>query len=495
VLKLHESSLIETALIENHDEAYYLWHEKQYRGCTLVHVDAHHDMWYIADGDPITIGDYVCPALKEKIITRIYWVVPDESFRNHENQCAILEHVNALVRQYPGSPREIKVEKARISTNILNSSFIVCTAKDVPAIDEPVLLDIDVDYFVLPRVARPADAEVPGEIPWCWPDDLIAQLQQKINPVMTTIAYSVQGGTTPLQWKYLGQYLQTLLTSKENAKLRFHRRMRDAAIEEHAGNLDKAEEIYNEIASIYPEQASVEFRRARFFLKGSRYEEASRAYQRAVLLDPRYEGPFSSAGIVLEQAGKLLEAEKEYEAFLKMSPGDAYCHWGLAKIAASRQEWSQAKSYLMAALSTNPNLVDAHKLAGDVSLRLNDLSGAISAYESYLRLQRSGNKSLNANISTRGGQKSPDQGAIQCLLAGLYLRTGNTAEAIECFRSVADRIIPNTSMFLFKTRFAIVLCRDGRIRESVGAIGSGLSSIPRDMLRAARKTIRFVVQR
>src|SRR5439155_17312064 len=51
-------------LIENHDEAYHIWSEAGLRHRILVHIDAHHDMWWIDDTGSLTIASYICPALK-----------------------------------------------------------------------------------------------------------------------------------------------------------------------------------------------------------------------------------------------------------------------------------------------------------------------------------------------------------------------------------------------------------------------------------------------
>ena len=41
-------------VMENHDEAYHIWRRANVKDRILVHIDAHHDMWWIPDDAPVT---------------------------------------------------------------------------------------------------------------------------------------------------------------------------------------------------------------------------------------------------------------------------------------------------------------------------------------------------------------------------------------------------------------------------------------------------------
>src|SRR5207245_167351 len=83
-------------LLEKHDEAYYIWRDAGVRDATLIHVDAHHDMWPIAEGKHTTVGDYVFRAMKEGIVKEIFWVVPDASFAGDDNRKSLLRNLSTL---------------------------------------------------------------------------------------------------------------------------------------------------------------------------------------------------------------------------------------------------------------------------------------------------------------------------------------------------------------------------------------------------------------
>ncbi len=63
--------------VENHDAAYHAWRDAGVRRRILIHIDAHHDMWWVSDPGEITIANFISPALAEDIVREVFWVVPD----------------------------------------------------------------------------------------------------------------------------------------------------------------------------------------------------------------------------------------------------------------------------------------------------------------------------------------------------------------------------------------------------------------------------------
>lgn len=68
--------------MENHDQSYHLWRDAAFKDRILVHIDAHHDMWWFDDNRSLTIANFVCLALRERIVREVYWVVPDATWEN-----------------------------------------------------------------------------------------------------------------------------------------------------------------------------------------------------------------------------------------------------------------------------------------------------------------------------------------------------------------------------------------------------------------------------
>src|SRR5262249_44075429 len=194
-------------LMENHDAAYHVWREARVCQRILVHIDAHHDMWCVKDGTPITIANFIAPALKEDLIREVFWVVPDDSWQTTRTRRPILRHVRAIVKGYPRPSRCLRADDHKISAVVAGKPLHILPLRHLPRIEEKVLLDIDVDYLVIPRVSH-GENDRHAPVPWCWPDELLTRLAELgLRSDLATVVYSVEGGYTPLQWKYLGDEL------------------------------------------------------------------------------------------------------------------------------------------------------------------------------------------------------------------------------------------------------------------------------------------------
>src|SRR5262249_751392 len=156
------------------------------------------------DKTTINIGNFICPALKQALIQEIFWVVPDAAFQNAKSRKLVLRNVKQIVKEY-SETSGIIAEDHQITTSVMKKKLTICPLPTLPMFSEAVLLDIDVDYLMIPRVSY-AKRDKHGSLPWSWPNELIKRLHDTgIRSDLITVAYSVEGGFTPLQWKYLGQ--------------------------------------------------------------------------------------------------------------------------------------------------------------------------------------------------------------------------------------------------------------------------------------------------
>ena len=145
--------------MENHDQAYYVWRNSGVKNQVLVHIDAHHDMWWIDDNSSITIANFICPALKEDIVAEVYWVVPDATWRSARSRRAVRQHLRKILKKYPTKTPCVETAAGRISASVLGKPLTVCSLDMLPVFDQSVLLDIDTDYLVIPRVTYGRDDE------------------------------------------------------------------------------------------------------------------------------------------------------------------------------------------------------------------------------------------------------------------------------------------------------------------------------------------------
>ena len=116
------------ARMERHDRAYHIWRDAAVRDRVLVHVDAHHDMWWFDEPAALTIATFVCAALKEDLVDEVFWVVPDATWERSASRRAVLRHLQRLRAKYPFADRAIDIGRARMSTRLLKKRLTACSA-------------------------------------------------------------------------------------------------------------------------------------------------------------------------------------------------------------------------------------------------------------------------------------------------------------------------------------------------------------------------------
>lgn len=427
-----------TFLFENHDQALAVWRRSGLRDRVLVHVDAHPDLNATGAGQPVTIANFVSAAVGEGIIREIFWVIPDASWSDEESRAAVVRQVRRLARKHGPPLSALKADERRLCTRLAGTPLTVSTLANLPPIAEPVLLDIDTDFLLIPKIrGRGWDAH--GALPWCWPEELLDRLERAgIDAALATIAYSTEGGYTPLAWKYLGEELALRLgVEAGGVTLSAAAELRAGAMAEATGDWPAAEARYRRAQAEAPQWAAPEYRLAICLHEQGRLPEARALYARALLLDSSYRGLYGSAGMIRLWERRFSEAERGFQRALELDPGDGFALYGLAELACERGDFAGAVANAGRALETAPQLVDAHRVRGEALAALGRVEDAISAYESSLRLTLQGHKPLEAAILSDpdlAWRLDPMHGRTHAALAHLYARLGRRCEAIAGLR-------------------------------------------------------------
>jgi choline-sulfatase len=84
--------------------------------------------------------------------------------------------------------------------------------------------------------------------------------------------------------------------------------------------------------------------------KAKRYEEAVRAYQAALRLDPEHQGAAFSLALAYKQMGRLADAEAGFARALELDPRSGKNDWQLADVAMQRGDSRKAADVLEATL-------------------------------------------------------------------------------------------------------------------------------------------------
>jgi tetratricopeptide (TPR) repeat protein len=414
----------DVVMMEDHDGAYHAWKARGIKDRTLVHIDAHMDFGRLPDMDPeeildvggkeeierilsrqpvwnplskrkeklVHIGNYIYPAIKDGIVNKFYWVVPDPSWRTWRGRNRIKRNTN------------------------WHKDTIVSSLESLKTIEEPVLLDIDVDFMLTPFIWKD---QSPGRNPWIFPQELVKQLNdKKIVFDVATISYSVNGGYTPLRFKYLGDELKSLLEGRRDYR---------------------------------QSEASVCFNSCLSHLN-SRPPDRSRAkyfYQKAIDADKSYGCEFNNYGIIYQQNGRLKKAEQEYRNFLALDEDNPSVLTGLGYLSLLRRKQEKALDLFEKVLRCAPTDAAAlfGKAAGFLSLKKHDeaealflkVSQASQDYpESYWWLARIAEKKHQIGSAIQFYKKAVLAGEegplVHLLLCRLYLINKNYLRAGEELR-------------------------------------------------------------
>ncbi len=425
-------------LFENHDQALAVWRQLGLRGRALVHVDAHPDLNAVGGGEPVTIANFVSAAAREGIVREIFWVIPDPSWCDGESRRAIARTLRRLARKHGPPAAALDAGNGCLRTRLGGIPVTALTLAALPSFSEPILLDIDTDFLMIPKI-RYGGFDEPSALPWCWPEELLSRLEQAgIKPALATIAYSTEGGYTPMAWKYLGEELALRLGNEASgARLAAATELRAGAMAEAAGDWAAAETGYRRAQAEAPGWAAPEYRLAMYLREQGRLPEGRACYARALELDPSYGGLYGSAGMIRLWQRRFDEAEREFERVLQLDASDGYAHYGLAELASERGDFAGAVAAADRALKTAPHLLDAHRVRGQALAALGRIEEAIAAYEVSLRLALEGHKPLEAAILSdpdRAWRLDPMHGRTHAALAHLYARLGRRREAIAGLR-------------------------------------------------------------
>jgi tetratricopeptide (TPR) repeat protein len=358
-----------------HDEAYYVWRDLGVRGAVLVHVDGHHDAEAAVPSGLIGIGNYVRAAFDDGMVAHVHWVVPDPLWDNAER--------HALVQR-------VLEETAPLP---------ICAAplRELAGFASPVLLDVDVDYFFTIGYGRdPSGLRLPQ--PWAEPADLAAVLNIRCPlRIATTVATSITGCFTAVEWKHFGEATAALLDGRPCG-----------------GRIGEAAAAYRDAVRL---QAA-----------GER-DAARAAFAHAVACDPEYRHPFRTPGHVYRHIGRPAEARANFESALELDPEDDWARLGLAMLAAADGRPREALERLPGQ-PPDPGALDWWRTRGVALDALGDVAGAIEAYSRALTLATAGAVPLHMRTSNRDRRLvDPRHWDDHAALAALYARAGNATLA------------------------------------------------------------------
>ena len=117
-----------------------------------------------------------------------------------------------------------------------------------------------------------------------------------------------------------------------------------------------------------------------------RFNDAEKAYLRALELDPNHGNARSNLGVVYYRQSKLAEAEDTFRAALSQSPDDPEILYNLGGVLASLNRFDEAVTLFRKATAQNPDLPEPYLGLGSVFHAQGRRDEAISALRRYIEL-------------------------------------------------------------------------------------------------------------
>lgn len=338
-------------LIEDHDQALNIWRRNSIHNIDLVHVDAHIDFAFppakpaqavieeaqnirqLKEGLENTIaylryeknfsrqtdiGNYIYPAIKEGIVRDFFWVIPGGRQEFRRSRKIIFNIIKGICGLRDKKNIFFDSLRCAVDFKCLGRHFTFCILESLPVLKGRVSLDIDTD-FLLVKSLRFAEnnKEIGRRKPWIEASSLAGQLNKKIlQPKLITIAYSVNGGFTPIRYRYLADEL-----AFNFFPLEFSRRYKK--------NLDAAKNF-----CLFEDTVKKEY------------------YWKAVKLSPAYRCQDNNYGPLYLLGRKINKAEKEFLKIKRADPFNPGACLGLGQVAAERKNFPKAKVYFKRVLKS-----------------------------------------------------------------------------------------------------------------------------------------------
>lgn len=417
-------------LIENHDQAYYFWKKLCLSKRPLIHLDAHMDFNFhpakplrqtleeakskedltqqlsknlaykelnIKEDSLTNIGNYIYPAMRDGIVSDFYWVIPGDRQEFKRSLKKLLNILKSFFRQDPFKTRKITKVKGGLIAKIYGRDFIITTLQDLPENIKGAILDIDTDYLVTDTIRKAGvGRDIGKRFPWIWPEELVNQLKKKkMRPSCMTIAYSVEGGYTPLIYKFLGDEIAIFLNSTNKRlkeiilmKNKAFAFFREGKIKKTVYTLEKALQNLNTVrinsSSKNRLKAHIVFILFRYHAKQNNFAKARFYYDLAVTSDKTYRVEDSNYGpLYLRKKGNFKKAEREFKIILSADKDNPYALSGLANIFMKRKDFKKARLLFIRAYAVDRKNREALFGLSRIELRLKNYKAALKHLKDY----------------------------------------------------------------------------------------------------------------
>lgn len=404
--------------MDGHNEAYHRWKEQGVKDRIVVHIDAHVDFgpaalkspmdllkaqsrdelyamlrsnrrwkrFEMPESERIHIGNYLHPAIIDGIAREIWWIVPDAFFSEKGKRRLLKKTLTLFKRRGFLSHVRGTIEEGLICGDLCHCPFHVTTLAGLPRFGEDVLLDIDTDFLIPNSVwGFRRGYHIPScRRPWIWPDELVSRLKASgITSDLVTIAFSVEGGFTPLWARHLGNETAALLKNDSrqlNLKELYAERRR-GLIAKCSLHVDQAMTAFERALELNPSDAPSLFNLAILSLDKGDIEKAHTLYQKCIQIDQTYLSEYATDGIAFEVMRRFRDAEREFRGAVALDPNSADAHTNLANMLMAQKRDAEAHASFKKAIALDPTHPRALTGIGLLHMKKRDYDTAVTLLE------------------------------------------------------------------------------------------------------------------
>ena len=163
--------------------------------------------------------------------------------------------------------------------------------------------------------------------------------------------------------------------------------LRTAVSLHRAGELDKAERLYQRLLAANPNHVEALHFLGVLYHQRGRSERALKSIKAAIALAPGYADAHNNLGNVLKETNQLELALRAYRRVVAINPQHADAWNNLGVLLRGQGHYDEAGKAYAQALELNPDLAIAWQNRGNLLARIDRLDDAVAAYSRVLALQ------------------------------------------------------------------------------------------------------------
>lgn len=145
----------------NHRKSYTYWWINRLMDMTLIHIDAHSDLYRVKNKDLTLLSDsdmgcddYIWYAIRDGFVSKIYWVIPEGLYNLNETALAKRFISKDMLKDYRYEDNMLKID-FEVKTRLGKRDIVynICTLKNLPCFDKIDFMTVATSPEFIPKDA------------------------------------------------------------------------------------------------------------------------------------------------------------------------------------------------------------------------------------------------------------------------------------------------------------------------------------------------------